>query len=156
MKRNWSNLMLPLLLFLLWSHEQPPLASPCKVYIVHILGNSSYSSGTMKKEEESLWTTACFVASSLRLRAVKSKYIPNLRHIGYSSAVLVLIIPTLALQERCSFPCASVSVCCGFHGGFLSSLCVKAESTWPIFLPRCQGSTYKPAWFPWDTFPVHI
>lgn len=35
----------------------------------------------------------------------------------------------------------SVSICCSFHGDFLSSVCVEAERTWPLFLCRCQRSS---------------
>lgn len=35
--------------------------------------------------------------------------------------------------------CTSVSICCGFHGDFLSSACVQADRTWPVSSAGVRG-----------------
>lgn len=35
--------------------------------------------------------------------------------------------------------CRSVSICCGFHGDFVSSACVQADRTWPVSSAGVRG-----------------
>lgn len=35
--------------------------------------------------------------------------------------------------------CRSVSICCGFHGDFVSSACVQADRTWPVSSAGARG-----------------
>lgn len=42
--------------------------------------------------------------------------------------------------HKCFLARRRVSICCGFHGDFLSSVCVETDRTWPVFLCRCQRS----------------
>lgn len=63
----------------------------------------------------------------------------KLRCTGFSCAPLVLILATSDYTSA-FFARTRVSICCGFHGDFLSSVCVETDRTWPVFLCRCQRS----------------
>lgn len=143
--------MLPLMLFLAVISIIITSLSVAMVYLdcTYICSHPGFSSFSPKKlfsfhfqpcvqkmyeQQLTLWPVVC---------VTQSRFITNFK--GYLGDMLVYQSYENAAPCLYNTFFLCMFVCCGFHGAFLSSLCVQTESTWVVFLSRRQRSRSAPS-----------